>query len=130
MDIEVIRNYMLEFGKHYIRQNDFNEIEVDTCLFLKANMSDTEVKNFIYSALGCIIEDKKYNEAGEVTFKFTNVILKNFLLSIEDYELTECSGCDVCGRIFYKNSIINFWCDAFDGNLCLSYEGEKLEEEE
>jgi len=130
MDIQIVRNYMIELSNRYIRQNDFNEIEVDTRLFLEANMSGTEIKNFIYSVLDCMIKDKKDNEVGEVTFKFTNVILKNFLLSIEDYELIECSGCDVCGRIFYKNSIINFWCDAFDGYLCLSYEGEKLEEEE
>ena len=85
-------------------------------------MSDTEVKNFIYGVFDDMIEDKKDNEVGEVTFKFTNIILNNFLSSIEDYELTECSRCDVCGRIFYKNSIIYFWCNTFDGNLTLTYE--------
>ena len=90
-------------------------------------MSDTEVKNFIYSVFDCMIED---NETEETLFKFNNVVLGKFLDSIEDYELTECSSCDVTGRIFYKNSIISFWCDTFEGCLCLTYEGEKLEKEE
>lgn len=131
MDIQVVRNYLQELSNRYIRQNDFNEIEVDTCLFLKANMSKAEVKNFIYGVFDDMIEDKKNNEEiGEVSFSLTNVILNPLLDLIEDYELIECSKCDVSGRIFYDNSIIYFWCNTFDGYLRFSYEGEKVEEDE
>ena len=75
MDIQVVRNYLQELGSRYIRLNDFNEIEVDTCLFLKANMSKAEVKSFIYSVFDDMIEDKKNNEIGEVGFSLTNVVL-------------------------------------------------------
>lgn len=129
MDIQVVRNYLQELGSRYIRLNDFNEIEVDTCLFLKANMSKAEVKSFIYSVFDDMIEDKKNNEIGEVGFSLTNVVLNSFLDLIEDYEFTECFKCDVCGRIYYKDSVIYFWCNTLDGYLRFSYEGEKEGEE-
>lgn len=129
MDISVYNNCMIRLAEDHIKINEYGALEVNADVFIKANMSDKEIKDFIYQIFDMLIEDQNdehpYTEAS-----FTNFLGEKFLSYIDDYEFN-CFGGDSIWEVtvYYKNSIIYVWGNAFEGYIHLSYEGNKIEEE-
>jgi len=130
VDISVYNNCMNKLAKDNIKINEYGALEVNADVFIKANMSDKEIKDFIYQIFDMMIED--WNEEHPyIEANFTNFIGERFLSYLEDFEFN-CFESDSFWdiTIYYKNSIIYVWGNAFEGYIHLGYEGDKVEEEE
>ena len=128
VDISVYNNCMKELAKDNIKINEYGALEVNADVFIKANMSYEEIKGFIYQIFDMMIEDRNEKHP-YIEAIFTNFLGERFLSYIDDYEF-ECFENDTIWNIavYYKNSVIYIWGNAFEGYIHLSYEGDKVED--